>query len=318
MWGENKKEAEKLKKKTVGYTESINYRCLEDLHEISHFSILDPLNLDYCGKEQCMSGFRFGPFIRDNYVIHFVLEGKGTYWIGNQKYTLEKGQAFMIPPGVETVYEADIENPWYYAWIGFHGYKVVNMLEYLGFGEKNYVVNLGDTENISEQIELMLDARELTYVNGMKRMSFLYALFADMAEQKNANSNPEKDFSDAMYVKVAVEIIMEKYNQHLKISEIADKIGINRSYLTNIFKKEIGISPQMFLINYRLDKAALLLRSTSEPVGNVAISVGYVDSLSFSKAFKQKFGMNPSAYRKNPPFLDVKNSKNTYERSYKL
>ena len=76
-------------------------------------------------------------------------------------------------------------------------------------------------------------------------------------------------------------------------------VGINRSYFSNLFKKELSVSPQEFLINYRLDKAAQMLSETEDSVGNVASAVGYADPLAFSKAFKQKFGVSPRSYRNN-------------------
>ena len=83
----------------------------------------------------------------------------------------------------------------------------------------------------------------------------------------------------------------------IKIDDIADFIGISRSHLTGSFKKEMGVSPQEYLINFRLEKAASLLRSSKEQINIIAYQCGYEDSLSFSKAFKQKFGMSPKSFR---------------------
>jgi AraC-like DNA-binding protein len=59
----------------------------------------------------------------------------------------------------------------------------------------------------------------------------------------------------------------------------------------------MNMSPQEYLVNYRLDKACGLLKTTSLPVSNIAAQVGYNDPLSFSKVFKMFHNISPKAYR---------------------
>ena len=73
------------------------------------------------GKEDCMPSHRFGPHVRNYYLIHFVISGKGRYTTSRGEYTLGRGEAFLIKPGEVTVYEADAETPWTYVWVGFRG-----------------------------------------------------------------------------------------------------------------------------------------------------------------------------------------------------
>ena len=92
-------------------------------------------------------------------------------------------------------------------------------------------------------------------------------------------------------------------------------VGISRSHLTGSFKKEMGVSPQEYLINFRLEKAASLLRSSKEQINIIAYQCGYEDSLSFSKAFKQKFGMSPKSFRNLEVELETKDAKFGHEAS---
>lgn len=69
--------------------------------------------------------------------------------------------------------------------------------------------------------------------------------------------------------------------------------------LYKMFIKNLGISPQRYLINLRMYKATLLLKGTKLPIGEVASSVGYSDSLLFSKTFSKHFSMSPLNYRNN-------------------
>ena len=101
------------------------------------------------------------------------------------------------------------------------------------------------------------------------------------------------------YVSMAVQYIKNNfYHRELRVADIAAFIGIDRHYLSNIFAKEMGISPQQYLVRTRIDHAQALLRDLSLNVTEVAASVGYADSLWFSKMFHQYVGMSPTEYRR--------------------
>ena len=80
-----------------------------------------PLEIYFCGREQCAAGHSFGPAVRPHYLIHFILSGQGRYHVNGDIHHLQAGDAFLIYPGETTFYEADEKNPWEYAWIGFGG-----------------------------------------------------------------------------------------------------------------------------------------------------------------------------------------------------
>ena len=63
--------------------------------------------LCFCGYAQCSSRHYFGPAARPNYLIHYILSGKGVYQVGEKRYELQAGQGFLIEPEVLTFYQAD-------------------------------------------------------------------------------------------------------------------------------------------------------------------------------------------------------------------
>lgn len=81
--------------------------------------------LCYCGMQKCKPLYHYGPAIRNNYIIHFVLEGTGYYYVNDTKYTITKNQGFLIRPNEVTFYQSDKNDPWTYIWIGFDGKKSI-------------------------------------------------------------------------------------------------------------------------------------------------------------------------------------------------
>jgi AraC-like DNA-binding protein len=297
----------------VGFTQSARYTCLEDLNNINEFSSANGLNLDYCGCEQCEPSYQFGPFIRKNYVIHVVNDGKGTYKVGDKEYKVMKGQAFLIYPKIETIYKADELEPWYYSWIGFHGYRCEEYLKNMGFTPENPVITLEHPEKLKVFFDKMINTKELTLRDELIRMSSLLEIFAVFLENNKIDKVEKRDYPSSVYVKYAVDYMMSHRKEKIKIDEIAKTIGISRGYLAGSFKKELGISPQEYLINFRLEYAASLIRKTLNPIGDIAAEVGYNDSMAFSKAFKQKFKMSPTAFREAKVEMINYNEKGGYD-----
>ena len=278
--------------KTIFRT-SAGFECLE----LYYKNNID-LYLCHCGIEDCHSGHSFGPFKRVEYVIHYIMSGKGTYSIGNKTYHLGPGDFFLIRPGDTTFYRADDEDPWSYIWVGFLGVKVENYVEYLHLSDKNGLTGkYPEGEVLKNIVSQMVDARALTYSNELKREGLLY-LFLSELSRYNESSNNEK-YPKQIYVDHVLNYIEHHYCEKIRVSDIADGMGLSRGYLSNCFKKTMGESIQDYLIRYRMEKAEELLATTGDTINQIAALVGYEDALTFSKAFHKKNGISPSVYRQN-------------------
>ena len=292
----------------VKYTDSATFRCLENLKEGS----LD-ISLIHTGKEHCTPG-HICSIPRDEFIIHFVLDGAGFYSAGGQTWSLTPGQMFIIYPNEPITYGADETHPWTYAWIGFRGIRAHALARECGFSKNQLVLPSPDQKLILKYIDKMLSHKQLSKANDLRRQAYLILLLAELAEHHEKlavqNRKPLKyAYSTSVYVELAMEYIQETYHQGIGISDIADNIGISRAYLNSAFQKELGMSAQNFLINYKMHKAANLLVSTSKSVKEVSNSVGYEDQLVFSKAFKKKFGMSPKNYKTHKEMMDKYNEK---------
>lgn len=89
-----------------------------------------------------------------------------------------------------------------------------------------------------------------------------------------------------------------KYSEPLHVDDIANICGLNRSYLSRLFKDATGSTLQQYLITYRMKMAIKLMKETNYDIQHIAFSVGYCDIFTFSKAFKKHFGIAPSLYMK--------------------
>lgn len=76
-------------------------------------------------------------------------------------------------------------------------------------------------------------------------------------------------------------------------------------FLCRIFREHLGISPQEFLITFRLRKAVQLLRTTKLSIKDIGNAAGYPNQLHFSRAFKNVYGMSPKQWRSSQKLAPV-------------
>ncbi|MDQ8201185.1 response regulator [Pelagicoccus enzymogenes] len=96
----------------------------------------------------------------------------------------------------------------------------------------------------------------------------------------------------------AIKIVEENMRDpDFKVESFAEQMGMSRSTLKRKLKALTGQSPQPFIQNMRLKRAASLLKNDGVRVSEVAEMVGFYDLSYFGKVFKNEFGVAPSAYR---------------------
>lgn len=263
------------------------------VHDVSllnkGFEEINPL---VCGWENCESGHSFGPASREYYLIHYIISGAGIFQRNGQSYSMTKGCIFLIRPYEITFYKADDDDPWEYIWIGFNGRLVPGLLAGSGFSEDNCTLCIPALRNTFLS---MKEAVNLQHSSEIFLCSKIYELFSQLHEEFHPML---KGNTGSLYSKRAKDHIMANYANHISVESIANMLGIDRRYLCRVFYKNTGDTPQNFLVNYRLEKAAVLLAKHGYSVGEAARSTGYDDIYNFSKMFKKKYGVPPSRYLK--------------------
>jgi AraC-like DNA-binding protein len=82
------------------------------------------------------------------------------------------------------------------------------------------------------------------------------------------------------------------------VDELGRRVGLSRSALHERFAEMIGQPPMQYLMNWRMQVAAALLRNTNATVASVALEVGYDSEAAFARAFKRLVGRPPAAWRR--------------------
>lgn len=271
---------------------------MEDAHVLQLTgSKFQDLCLSFCGVSECEPCHSFGPAVRPNYILHYILSGKGIYRVGERTYKLKEGQGFLIEPEEITFYQADKREPWTYLWVGFAGVQAEMFLQDIGLNSNQHVFQSGYGEQLKRIVVDMLKNNTFSQTHQYHLQSLLYEFFAVLTRDVQMEAVAEEN-RDSIYVKKAVVFIQNNYFRRIGVADIAKHVGVSRSYLYKIFVKNLQTPPSEFLARLRLVRAKELLELTELSVEGVAMSCGYQEALVFSKAFKQEVGMPPSHYRK--------------------
>lgn len=98
-------------------------------------------------------------------------------------------------------------------------------------------------------------------------------------------------------VRKAIDYIAKNMNKPLDTQEIANHVGVSRSYLSKRFKAETGILLNHYIIVSKMDQAKLLLKNTDWPLSKISNYLGFSSQSYFQKCFKEACGITPSRYR---------------------
>lgn len=254
------------------------------------------LYVNCCGLSRTEGLHSFGPALKPHYLVHYILSGKGVFSIGGKEYPLEAGYGFLITPDELAFYQADADDPWTYVWVGFSGVQAAEYIGNIGLSVRQPIFRSEESEELYRIVRDMMEHNTYGLSHDLRRNGQLGIFLSIIAEGTKVAEN-EMDRANN-YVRKAVSFIQSNYCNPIKVTDVANYVCINRSYLYTLFQNSMGMSPQQFLATFRITKATELLQLTSLPVESIALSCGYQDPLVFTKAFKQMKKMSPTSYRK--------------------
>lgn len=95
-----------------------------------------------------------------------------------------------------------------------------------------------------------------------------------------------------------IDYAMSHY-KNITLNNLAKKYNYSYSYLSALIKEHYGRSFNEILQDYKLDKAADMLKNTDKKISEIIENIGYSDKSYFYKVFKNKFNVTPNEYRKS-------------------
>lgn len=255
----------------------------------------EQINLLQVGWDKCSPRYTYSNF-RDMYIIHIVKSGYGVFETNGHRYKVKPNQAYIVRPNTLAIQTADSKEPWEFYFFAFNGEFAEYLVNKTTFME-NDVISI-DSAEICELIPDFAVSLNEDNLNEMHNLECLFKLLSYF-EMDHTAFNSEQQVNDQYnrYVYTVKKYISFNFSKSVKICDIANQLNINRSHLYRIFKENTGKSIEEYLISVRLNEARRLLDDTDFSVAVISTMVGYSQSASFFKMFKNYVGMTPLEYR---------------------
>lgn len=149
----------------------------------------------------------------------------------------------------------------------------------------------------SDWMQEHLGMTHLERINNASTITEVISNSNDMIEFISKNFSSKVYTGNHMMINQAIEYIHKNYMESISLKGIADSIHINSSYLSTLFKKEMGKSIVDYINDVRLENAAEDLQRTKDAITEIALSNGFKDVSYFTKLFRKKYGATPRQYR---------------------
>ena len=230
----------------------------------------------------------FGPSVRNQYIIHYILSGSGFF----NGHRLRRGEGFLITPGLHEEYYPDNDDPWSFIWVISEDPAMQYFFDRYGANEQTGIFKINDLYSlfpIAEKLKTVLDKPSSST---LLAETFLQSFHSCTYEQVKNRSVAK------IYVDFSVNYIKVNLHLPLNVTDLCEKLGVSQPYLYRIFKQETGCSPKQYILSRKLEHAKTLLTQTNFTVSRISDSVGFSDVLEFSKFFSKQTSLSPTAYRK--------------------
>lgn len=270
-----------------------NIRFMRNSHRENRISS----HLIHWGSENCPPGHEYGG-VRDYYLLHIITKGKGEYHCAGRRWSLTKGDTFLIFPGQKHLYKADTKNPWSYFWLGFQG-DFDRTFSVLRLDEYNPVFHCENAEELKEIFSGISEPRIYQHpAEELENLGRFHLILGKLFHHRQA-AQPVHERSvsgNNHHVHSMETFIQEYYNTPIQVQDVCDFVQLERSYASRIFKDEKEQSIGEVLREYRFNKAKEYLRA-GWSAKETAYSCGFKDYNNFLKAFKKRNGMTPGDYK---------------------
>lgn len=239
--------------------------------------------------------YSYGYDRRDYFILHYIIDGCGTYTVNGETYTLKENDGFIVPPDTTVIYRADIKNPWTVYWVGFHGKKAEYFLSQINVKISKPIFHFSEKALLTDCMEKMYAEIQNTNISFELILGYFYQLFG-IIKKGTLNANPKTN-EPVYYFKSTKRFIEHNLRLPLKVQDLADNLGLSTSQTYRIIKKECGLSPHELIEQIKMKKACEMLQKTNISIQEISLLLGYEYVSHFFLVFKKNTGFTPGEYR---------------------
>ena len=256
------------------------------------------------GEMRCVNGYSVPEHSQWCHEISFVISGEGIFTTNNSSERLVEGDIHFAPKGaVHSIATTDSDLRFGYIGFGFHeSLQDKDIMQLKAFFEDTRGAFWGHGPELFGSFFGTLDElhNESPY---SRRMVAAYLIQILITTQRTLKKLQRTTYFDSFQndsisraVCLACEYIEKHIYDKIIIRDVSSAIGYNYSYLSDVFKKDLGITISGYITEKKVQKAIELMQFENLSFTDVARKLNYGSAQSFNKVFKRITGYSPSAF----------------------
>lgn len=147
------------------------------------------------------------------------------------------------------------------------------------------------------------DISELVIKGNLFHISRMLLQYFSKGNCRKENLN---DIQDVKKIEKAIQIIYEEYPSKLDVDSVAGRCGYSKSHFCRVFKRITGETFHSLLNKQRVEIACMHLSESKISIDEVSVAVGFGDTQSFCRVFRQIMGVSAGKYRKEKGRMEIK------------
>ena len=154
---------------------------------------------------------------------------------------------------------------------------------------------------ILEIIKKIISVQDQKNVRELATSALMQEIWLNLCKHVNIKNEDNYSYASASSqarLQLMMQYIQQNYRSNISLDNIADYAMLSKSTVLNYFRKYLHTTPINYLINYRLNEAAVLLRKTEKKIITVSNETGFNNVDYFCKLFKKHYHLTPTEYRK--------------------
>lgn len=267
---------------------------------LDYAPVYNGLNVAEFGKETVLPKVS-SPSYRNNYILHFVLDGEGIFVCDGKSYAVPRGKAFVITPKNLVRYDPVGGKNWTYCWISLSGTDCEALFEQCGLTGLHVLdYDPRDIARLSEMIEQIAvgSYQKNPCVFSVLVNEMCFNVFGNLAK-KLRTETPDSPGLSVSIINTAIAYMRRNLHKQLNVTSLCRELHVSRTYFSTLFERTLNKSPYRYLNNLRIQRASeLLLSEKNLHVCEIAEMVGFSSAAQFCKAFRKQTSFQPSAFRR--------------------
>lgn len=283
-----------------------------------------PIRLTMCGIRAPTKDFSHLRRVLPDFATFLVVKGAFSvideFALGSVEYQIKEGEAHTIAPGIYQQNPKAMHKGEKFLWYHFtqkSPYKILTEIETKELIQSQFLQNKPqkyitvpihfDSKNlINKLIELhdQLNQQVKKWGNADIGSQILCNHLLYMQHQELVNrytESLENKNIKRVHVRKAQEVIRDFYASIDSLSEIAEKLQLNASYLSRCFKECTGITVQQYVQQCKIEAAIQLMRQSNKNIKTIAIETGFSDLNYFCRVFKKITGKTTKEFNLSQP-----------------